>query len=316
MNEFDIIKKYFQSDTIKHPETIHGSGDDCAIIETPSGFQTAISIDTMVENIHFFSDTDPFDLGYKALAINLSDLAACGATPKWFTGALTLPHYNESWLHAFAKGLSTCAKEYQCQLIGGDLTHGPTLTITIQVDGLLPKAQAILRSGAKADDGIYVSGSLGLPSLALKHLQKKLQLDSNDIAAATHALTHPTPMVKLGEALRGIATSMIDISDGLMADLQHILTASNVGAEIDLDTLPIAPPVLKSLSNKDSIVHALSGGDEYKLCFTAPKTKELDALKQSFEITRVGTVIKNNEVILKNNTHGVTLEMLSGYRHF
>lgn len=233
MSEFDLIARYFTRPT---PRAALGVGDDCALLRPTPGTQLAISCDMLVEGRHFFADVDPAALGHKALAVNLSDLAACGATPVAFTLALALPQADETWLAPFAHGLLALADAHGCELIGGDTTKGP-LNICITVFGEVPvvngKSQALLRSGAQVGDDLYVSGTLGDARLALDALRGTIALPADLLAQARQRLERPTPRVALGQALRGVASAALDISDGLLGDLQHILKASGVGATID-----------------------------------------------------------------------------------
>ena len=229
MGEFDLIRTFF---TRPVRRAALGVGDDCALLAPTPGMQLAVSSDMLVEGRHFFADVDPLRLGHKALAVNLSDLAACGARPLAFTLALALPRADTAWVGAFADGLLALADAHECELIGGDTTQGP-LNICITVFGEVPAGQALLRSGARAGDDIYVSGSLGDARLALEALQGHLTLPPATLAAARLRLEMPTPRVALGQALRGIASSALDVSDGLLGDLGHILAQSRVGACID-----------------------------------------------------------------------------------
>lgn len=281
MGEFDLIARYF-----KRPvrQAVLGVGDDCALLQPRPGTQMAISSDMLVAGRHFFADVDPRTLGHKALAVNLSDLAACGARPLAFTLALSLPEVNEPWLAAFAQGLFTLAETHGCELIGGDTTAGP-LNICITVFGEVPvvngRSQALLRSGAQPGDDIYVSGHLGDARLALDALMGKIRLPAELLALARVRLETPTPRVALGQALRGLATAAIDVSDGLLGDLGHILECSGVGACIEVDTttklIAAYPDYIRATGQFDlkiSTEHwrslALAGGDDYELLFTAP----------------------------------------------
>ena len=233
MNEFDLIARYF---TRPARRAALGVGDDCALLQPAPGMQLAISSDMLVEGRHFFADVDPAALGHKALAVNLSDLAACGATPLAFTLALALPRVDEVWLQGFSQGLFALADAHGCELVGGDTTQGP-LNICITVFGEVPvvnsKSQALLRSGAGAGDDVYVSGTLGDARLALDALRGRLTLPAELLAQARLRLERPTPRVALGQALRGVASAALDLSDGLLGDLRHILKASGVVATLD-----------------------------------------------------------------------------------
>ena len=231
MGEFDLIARYFTR-PVRHAAL--GVGDDCALLAPRPGMQLAISSDMLVEGRHFFADVDPEALGHKALAVNLSDLAACGAKPLAFTLALALPRVDESWLAGFSKGLLALADAHGCELVGGDTTQGP-LNICITVFGEVPAGQALLRSGARAGDDIYVSGTLGDARLALEALLGHIHLPDELLAQARQRLERPTPRVALGLALRGVASSAMDVSDGLLGDFGHILKASGVGACIRTD---------------------------------------------------------------------------------
>ncbi|MBP3981817.1 thiamine-phosphate kinase [Acidovorax sp. JG5] len=273
MGEFDLIARYFTRPV--HRAAL-GVGDDCALLKPAPGMQLAVSSDMLVEGRHFFADVDPERLGHKALAVNLSDLAACGARPLAFTLALALPRVDEAWLEAFSRGLLALADAHDCELVGGDTTQGP-LNICITVFGEVPTGQALLRSGAQPGDDIYVSGTLGDARLALEALQGHIALPPDVLAAARLRLEEPTPRVTLGQALRGVASSALDVSDGLLGDLGHILRASGTGAEIDVDETSklIASRALFTGSTAYFDVEllrqcTLAGGDDYELAFTAP----------------------------------------------
>ncbi len=261
MGEFDLIKEFFTRPTQR---AVLGVGDDCALLQPAPGMQLAISTDMLVSGQHFFADVDPFTLGHKALAVNLSDLAACGAKPLAFTLALALPESNATWLSAFSKGMFALADQHSCELIGGDTTRGP-LTISITIFGEVPPGQALLRSGACAGDDIYVSGSLGDARLGLEALQGKISLSAHDLVQARQRLEQPTPRIALGLALRGIATSAIDVSDGLLGDLQHVLDSSKAGATLHTHLLQ---PLM--IAANQPLAYILAGGDDYELVFTAP----------------------------------------------
>ena len=301
MGEFDLIKRYFTRPTAR---AALGVGDDCALLAPRPGTQLAISSDMLVEGRHFFADVDPAALGHKALAVNLSDLAACGAKPLAFTLALALPRIDGPWLAEFSRGLLALADLHGCELIGGDTTQGP-LNICITVFGEVPvvdgRSQALLRSGAQAGDDIYVSGTLGDARLALEALRGELTLPAEIFAQARARLERPTPRVALGLALRGVATSAIDVSDGLLGDLQHVLDASHLGAVIDTSVAInlIAFYARHSgatglFSSKNQLQYVLAGGDDYELVFTAPQAAR-DAVQAASHltgtpVTRIGSM--------------------------
>ena len=305
MGEFDLIERYFKAPAraMRASDSVSlgiGIGDDCALLQPTAGMQLAISSDMLVEGRHFFADVDPYKLGHKALAVNLSDLAACGAKPLAFTLALSLPKADEAWLASFSRGLLALAAEHDCALIGGDTTQGP-LNICITVFGEVPKQQALLRSGAQVGDDIYVSGTLGDARLALEAMRDNVALPSEAFVAAKARLETPTPRVALGMALRGIASSAIDVSDGLLGDLGHILQQSHVGAVIDTSVAMhlIAVQTINTLANpqftpQKRLQYVLSGGDDYELAFTAPVAQR-DAVhaasaKTATPVTRIGQI--------------------------
>ncbi len=268
MGEFDLIARYF---TRPARRAVTGVGDDCALWQPQTGMQLAVSSDMLVEGRHFLSTVVPQRLGHKALAVNLSDLAACGARPLAFTLALSLPRIDEAWLQGFSHGLFLLADAHGCELIGGDTTQGP-LTICITVFGEVPPGDALLRGAAQAGDDIYVSGTVGDARLALEVFRGSLSLDTELFETARSRMEQPQPRVSLGLALRGIANACIDISDGLVGDLGHIMKASGVGAVLTTgwvaDSAAISP-ALQSLPMSRRLDMALAGGDDYELLFTA-----------------------------------------------
>ncbi|MFN4029599.1 MAG: thiamine-phosphate kinase [Acidovorax temperans] len=297
MGEFDLIARYFTR-PVRHAAL--GVGDDCALLAPRPGMQLAISSDMLVEGRHFFADVEPEALGHKALAVNLSDLAACGARPLAFTLALALPRVDEAWLAGFSKGLLALADAHGCELVGGDTTQGP-LNICITVFGEVPAGQALLRSGARAGDDIYVSGTVGDARLALEALLGHIHLPDDLLAQARLRLERPTPRVALGLALRGIASSAMDVSDGLLGDFGHILKASGVGACIRTDeTIKLiaagAYPSSATGQFDQKLLQqcTLAGGDDYELLFTAPpqhRAAVAEAAAQSqTPVTRIGQV--------------------------
>ena len=235
--EFDVIARHF---TRPAANAVLGVGDDCALVQLSRGMELAVSVDTMVSGTHFFPDVDPETLGHKTLAVNLSDMAAMGAMPYWAMLALTLPKVDHDWLAAFAKGFFDLAEEFDVSLIGGDTTRGP-LTLTVTIMGEVPAGAALRRSGAKAGNDIWVSGNIGDAALSVAHRHGKLALDEADYREAVMRLYEPTPRVSLGQALRGLATAAIDVSDGLLADLGHICKLSGLGAAVELAAIPLSP---------------------------------------------------------------------------
>lgn len=271
MGEFELIRRYFQrAGAAPNPAVALGIGDDCALLQPAPGMQLAISCDMLVEGRHFFADVDPEALGHKALAVNLSDLAASGARPLAFTLALSLPQADEAWLAAFARGLFALADAHGCTLMGGDTTRGP-LNLCITVFGEVPAGQALLRSGARPGDELWVSGTLGDARLALEALQGQRVLSSQVLQAARLRLERPTPRVTLGLALRGIASAAMDLSDGLAGDLGHLLQASRCGARLEAAVLAELPSTrIASLDEAMRLGLVLGGGDDYELLFSAP----------------------------------------------
>ncbi len=267
MGEFELIRRYFQRPP-RRADVVLGSGDDCALLAVPAGELLAVSTDTLVSGVHFFADVDPRALGHKALAVNLSDLAAMGATARWASLALTLPAVDEAWVAAFAEGFLALADEYHVELVGGDMTRGP-LSITVTIQGTVPQEGALRRSGARPGDDLYVSGALGGAALALQHLLGQRSLSAETLAPLRRALEWPQPRLALGAGLRGLASAALDLSDGLASDLRHLLAASGVGAEVALERIPL-PAALGALPREEAWALALAGGDDYELCFTAP----------------------------------------------
>jgi thiamine-monophosphate kinase len=292
MGEFDLITRYFKRPAKRSPL---GVGDDCALLAPAPGMQLAVSSDMLVEGRHFLSTVDAARLGHKALAVNLSDLAACGARPLAFTLALALPGVDEPWLEGFSRGLFALADAHGCELVGGDTTRGP-LNICITVFGEVPAGAALLRSGARAGDDIWVSGTLGDARLALEVFRGTLALPADVFAQARMRMEQPTPRVALGQALRGIASAAVDVSDGLVGDLGHILAASQVGATLDADaaTSTVAAAATAGLGIEALRTCALSGGDDYELVFTAAPSARAaveQAGKESLtRVTRIGRI--------------------------
>lgn len=317
-SEFDIIAHYFKNQQVKRDDVTVGIGDDAAIISIPADRQLIVALDTLVAGVHFPDNTQAEDIGYKALAVNLSDLAAMGAAPAWFTLALTLPSADKDWLDGFARGLFELAAEHGLELIGGDTTQGP-LTISIQVAGYVPTGRALLRSGARTGDAIYVTGNLGDAALGLRCLQQAGSFPYNDMAV--YRLNRPQARLAFGQALRGLASACIDISDGLLADLGHILTASNVGARIDRQALPLSVS-LQTMCQQDekNYALALAGGDDYELCFCVSPQHDAalqSAIQQSgLRVTQIGTIEPQAGIRLHHAGQACNMEIQHGYEHF
>lgn len=284
MGEFDLIRRFFQRPAAAGVEV--GVGDDCAVLVPTPGTRWLVSSDMLVESRHFLSTVDPARLGHKALAVNLSDLAACGATPRGFTLALALPRADEAWLAGFAQGLWALADASGIPLVGGDTTQGP-LNLCITVFGEVPPGQALLRSGARVGDEVWVSGQLGDARLALEVFRGTVALAGEAFEQVRRAMELPTPRLGLGQALRGVATAALDISDGLLGDLGHLLAASRVGATLDLEALPRSP-VLAAQPQAVQQACLLAGGDDYELVFTAPKGARLPDV--GVPLTRIGRI--------------------------
>jgi thiamine-monophosphate kinase len=315
MGEFELIERYFKRPAKRN---VLGVGDDCALLQPGPGMQLAVSTDMLVEGRHFLSTVDPVKLGHKALAVNLSDLAACGASPLAFSLALSLPRVDDHWLEGFSRGLFALADAHRCELVGGDTTQGP-LNICITVFGEVPAGGALLRSGARAGDDIYASGNVGDARLALEVFRGRMSVPAAVFAAARARLEQPTPRVALGLALRGIATSAIDISDGLAGDLGHILKQSGVGARIDSVTAMglLAAPSLPEDAVLDLV---LSGGDDYELLFTAPAAAS-DAVKAAAAaaatpVTRIGTIQADPGLQLVDRSGAVLMRRFTSFDHF
>ncbi len=290
MGEFDLIARFFKRPAQRQPL---GVGDDCALLAPAPGTHLAVSTDMLVEGRHFLPGADPRRLGHKALAVNLSDLAACGARPLAFTLALALPEADEAWLAPFSEGLLALADAHGCELVGGDTTRGP-LNICLTVFGEVPAGQALLRSGARAGDDLYVSGTLGDARLALQALRGEVTVPAPVLAAARERLDKPTPRIALGLALRGLATSAIDLSDGLLGDLGHVLHASGVGATVDADAVANLLAAGTAIAPDLRRAYTLAGGDDYELAFTAPpaarEAVRAAAAQADTRVTRIGQI--------------------------
>lgn len=316
-SEFDLIHRHFSRSTA---HTDLAGGDDAALMRPRAGMQIAVSTDLLVAGTHFFADTDARDLGWKTLAVNLSDLAAMGAEPRWAFLGLTLPHADDPWLAAFAEGFYDCAATYGVDLAGGDTTRGP-LALGVTIVGELPTGTAITRDGGRSDDDIWISGQPGLAALGLANLQHKIELTTDGKRQCIHALQHPTPRIELGLSLRGIASAMLDVSDGLLGDLRHILERSKCGAIISLDALPLAALHAAGADPAMARRCLLTGGDDYELLFSAP-ARHRDAVHSiaqmlDLPITRIGQLTAHQDELLLREADGRMLPpLLTGYDHF
>jgi len=272
VKEFELIERYFQQEKLSwcNEHVALGIGDDCAVLNVPSHQQVCISMDTLIEDVHFPKHANPFDIATRALCVTLSDLAAMGAAPLGFTLAITLPKAESNWLKDFSQGLIAIAQQYQCPLVGGDTTRGPLLVISIQVHGLVAKNSALTRSGARVGDKVYVSGNLGdgagaLP-IVLQDPGLKLQNSKSEMSQHFY---RPLPQIKFGQSLMGIASSCLDVSDGLVQDLNHICKKSAVGIELNADSIPLSNALLQRYGKTQALQYALTGGDDYQLAYTA-----------------------------------------------
>jgi thiamine-monophosphate kinase len=292
LNEFSLIQRYFSRPSPGRGSALLGVGDDCALLAPRAGKVLAVSTDMLVEGRHFFAGTDARALGHKTLAVNLSDLAAMGASPRAFTLALALPAIDEAWLEAFSAGLFALADPAGCELIGGDTTRGP-LTLCVTVFGDVDAGRALRRDAAQVGDDIWISGTLGDARLALGALRDEWTLGAAELAQTRRAMDWPEPQLALGMALAGVAHAALDISDGLAGDIDHILTRSNVGARIDVDALPRSA-ILARQAPAIQRQCTMAGGDDYQLCFTAPEHARdavlLAGTQAGTSVSRVGTI--------------------------
>lgn len=325
LSEFEIIRSFF---TRSAPATVLGVGDDAALIRPASGMELAVSTDMLVSGRHFLEDVDAYRLGHKSLAVNLSDMAAMGAHPRWATLSLALPESivqkGESWLRAFAEGFFALAHTHQVDLIGGDITNGP-LNICVTIIGEVPEGKALRRSGARPGDDIWVSGCLGDAALALAYRKKKIMLEAGAVEAPEvevlmAALEMPTPRVELGQRLIGLAHSAIDISDGLLADLGHILECSKVGAVVRIGQIRRSTVMEKHFSHPLAIECLLAGGDDYELCFTVPSSErtkvELLSREEGILLTRIGSIEEGEGLVVLDFAGRTITTEVKGYDHF
>ena len=317
MAEFSLIERFCKGIGKQHPETKLNVGDDAAVIAIPEGMELAVSVDTMVSGVHFFPTAPPANIAQKLLAVNVSDMAAMGAQPKWATMTLTIPKVDESWLAEFSSSLNDQATKYGVQLIGGDTTEGD-LNLSMQIMGLTVKSKAISRSGAKLEDDVYLSNNVGDAALALHLIKGGDEVSTNLL----NALEKPVPQVELGLKLSTIATSCIDVSDGVVADFSHIANQSGVSIELDIDQIPLSNDYLRYIEHGGNVDLALTGGDDYQLAFTASQQKrqtlENVSKELGIKLTRVGKVIKKSASPVYLTSAGEPYELTqdAGYQHF
>ncbi len=317
LSEFSIIAQYFNR-SAQRDDVLLGVGDDAALLEVPPGMHLAVSVDTMVAGRHFPMETSPEAIGHKALAVNLSDMAAMGADPAWATLALTLPQPDTDFLAGFTAGFYRLAERWGVALVGGDTVRGP-LQIVVQIQGLVPRGKALRRSGARIGDHLFVTGTLGDAGAGLRHIQGQLCGEGTQVAKLRRRLDYPSPRVQAGLALRDIASAAIDISDGLLADLGHILAASSVGAEIELDAIPFSTALGSCVvDTSDRLRLALTSGDDYELCFTVPEENLADLHRVAGEwgcgISRIGRIVEGNSIAFcRGELPG---DLVAGFDHF
>lgn len=331
-SEFDLINRYFQHKSLAFTRQFveMGIGDDAAIISVPEDKSICMSMDVLLEDVHFPASADPVLLGQRALAVNISDLAAMSAEPLCFTLGLSMPAVHEDWLQGFREGLAVLAKKFNCPLVGGDTTKGP-LSIAIQVQGLVAKDEAVTRSGARVGDQVYVTGELGNGALSLLSMGIDVQfangfsplidrLSESELTHLKHSFYAPEPRIEFALAASTLLTSAIDVSDGLAGDLGHILQASGVGAEINLGCLPYSKAMEKTSSLEDRMAAALYGGDDYELCVTVPLSQavELEAVaaSQNLRLTRIGEITANTDFLLLHESGQREKAVARSFTHF
>lgn len=317
ISEFEVIRRYF---TRRARTAVLGVGDDCALVAARKGTTLALSTDMLLAGRHFLPNTDPFKLGHKSLAVNLSDLAAMGADPRWALLAIALPSANEKWIAAYAKGFFRLARRFGTELIGGDTTKGP-LTIAITVIGEVAPGLALRRDAARAGDDVWLSGATGEAALGVAHLQGRVKLKGRAREACLERLHAPEPRVKLGQRLRGLARSAIDVSDGLLADLGHVVKASGVAAELRWEDIPRARAIAECTSKALAKDCLLAGGDDYELVFTAPPSKRSEIAaagrKSGVSVTAIGAIIAGKPgVRLRDHRGGTVAVSRAGFDHF
>lgn len=318
MKEFELIKHFFTKQLVKRKDVELGIGDDCAVLAPIENQNIVVTTDTLVAGVHFPFNTSPRAIGHKAVAVNLSDIAAMGAKPSWLSLALTLPDVDEAWLLEFCAGVFELCEFYNVELIGGDTTQGP-LSITITAQGLTPQGSYLSRSGAKSGDWLYVTGELGDAALSLQQITGRVDIEPQYIEAIKNKLDYPKPRVLAGQMLREYASSAIDLSDGLIADLGHICQASNVGANVVLDALPLSTIMRDSLLFEDAITLALSGGDDYELLFTVSEDNkvgmETAMANAGTVVTCIGQLNASQTISTTLNNKAIPINTV-GFEHF
>jgi thiamine-monophosphate kinase len=319
LGEFDLIDKYFRPTGYRN-DVVLGVGDDCAVVSIAQGKQLAVTTDTLVDGVHFPSNTNPRDIAHKAIAVNLSDLAAMGAEPGWLTLALSLPHVDEDWLRSFSDEFKACADRYKVQLVGGDTTLGP-LSITVQAMGLVDPDHIMRRDGARPGDAVFVSGTLGDAAAGLSILKQGQAVDDNE-AWLIGRLNRPDSRHELGVKVAKHCKCAIDISDGLAADLGHILAASHCGATVYMDRIPLSHQLVEYSTNRDEVdwEQVLTGGDDYELCLVVSPDTESKLMKVSSELslplTRIGVIEERASLTFIDETGTKQLLDHHGYEHF
>jgi len=319
VSEFELINQYFKSTTVQRDDVLLGIGDDCAILSPPPGKQLAVSTDTLISGVHFPINTSAEDIGYKSLAVNLSDLAAMGAEPAWVSLAISIPDVNEAWISGFMQGFNQLAIEHNVALIGGDTTRGP-LSITVSVTGFVDTAKSLKRSNAKVGDVIFVTGNLGDARLGLEELLGNVSIPDEDSKSYfLNCLNRPEPKVSIGQLLTNYPVAAIDLSDGLLADLKHICKASSTGAVVQLEKIPLSEYLINTLDNKPNWSIICNAGDDYELCFTCPPNCTDDLLstliKNGINVFPIGVIDNTCEITCFLNAEQY-LNLGSGYNHF
>ncbi|REL26141.1 thiamine-phosphate kinase [Thalassotalea euphylliae] len=318
MKEFDLIKRFFAEQPVRRKDVHLGIGDDCALVSAGEQHHIAVTTDTLVAGVHFFEDADPRAIGHKSLAVSLSDLAAMGAEPSWISLAISMPSIDEHWVRAFCTGVFELSEYYNVQLIGGDTTAGP-LSITVTAQGLLPANKALSRGGAVNGDWLYVTGELGDAALALQFLKGNADVAREDQEALLEKLHYPKPRVLAGQILKEYASAAIDLSDGLLGDLGHICQASQLGANVVLDDLPISNALSANVGAEQAREFALAGGDDYELLFTVSQDNKVGmetALSNAgVKYTCIGQLNKSMKITTTLDSHPVPINA-KGFEHF